>query len=89
MTLVEIPKITSGWRAGQHVRIRIVSRTMGALRWAECHPFTIASVSKVRILVNKIPVDTLMDLYLTVGSEWRRRSGSDVQEHGQVDAEAV
>lgn len=48
MTMIEIPNITAGWKAGQHVRIRIASTGMGYLRWAENHPFTIASVSKVR-----------------------------------------
>jgi predicted ferric reductase len=39
-TLITIPGITTGWRAGQHVRIRIFD--LGLLG-AECHPFTIAS----------------------------------------------
>lgn len=46
MTRIEIPSINSGWRAGQHVRIRVLSRRMGLFGWAECHPFSIASVSK-------------------------------------------
>ncbi|KAI0794895.1 incomplete iron reductase [Abortiporus biennis] len=46
MTRVEIPGINAGWKAGQHVRIRILSRGMGLLGWTESHPFTIASVDK-------------------------------------------
>jgi len=43
ITRVEIPNINHGWRAGQHVRIRVVSSGMGVLGWSEIHPFTIAS----------------------------------------------
>jgi len=44
VTRVEIPSINAGWRAGQHVRLRVVSSGMGVLGWAEAHPFTIASI---------------------------------------------
>ncbi|KAJ7578669.1 ferric reductase like transmembrane component-domain-containing protein [Mycena floridula] len=46
LTRIECPNINTGWRAGQHVRIRVVSSGMGFL-WGltEVHPFTIASVS--------------------------------------------
>ena len=44
VTRVEIPSINAGWRAGQHVRLRVVSSGMGILGWAEAHPFTIASI---------------------------------------------
>ncbi|KAH9918068.1 incomplete iron reductase [Fomitopsis serialis] len=46
MTRIEIPSVNAGWRAGQHVRIRVLSSGMGLLGWMESHPFTIASVSK-------------------------------------------
>ncbi|KAI0635390.1 iron reductase [Trametes polyzona] len=46
MTRVEIPAINAGWRAGQHVRLRVLSLGMGFRGWAEAHPFTIASVSR-------------------------------------------
>lgn len=46
MTRVEIPAINTGWRAGQHVRLRVLSLGMGWRGWAESHPFTIASVSR-------------------------------------------
>lgn len=44
-TAVEVPALEGGWRAGQHVRLRVLSRRMGWLSWAETHPFTIASAS--------------------------------------------
>jgi len=44
-TRIEVPQINAGWRAGQHVRIRVLSTAMGITGWAESHPFTIASVS--------------------------------------------
>ncbi|KAH7912892.1 hypothetical protein BJ138DRAFT_1082687 [Hygrophoropsis aurantiaca] len=46
LTRVEIPELNAGWRAGQHVRLRVLSSAMGWFGWAETHPFTIASVSK-------------------------------------------
>ena len=45
-TRVEISKYNAGWRAGQHIRLRVLSSGMGWLGWAEIHPFTIASVSR-------------------------------------------
>ncbi|TFK81375.1 incomplete iron reductase [Polyporus arcularius HHB13444] len=46
VTRVEIPALNAGWRAGQHVRLRVFSLGMGFRGWAEAHPFTIASVSR-------------------------------------------
>ncbi|WRT68624.1 uncharacterized protein IL334_005602 [Kwoniella shivajii] len=40
-TVVTIPALRSGWRAGQHVRIRIPA--LGPSKGFESHPFTIAS----------------------------------------------
>ncbi|KZT21964.1 hypothetical protein NEOLEDRAFT_1138761 [Neolentinus lepideus HHB14362 ss-1] len=45
-TRVEVPRLNAGWRAGQHVRLRVLSSWMGWWAWTEVHPFTIASVSK-------------------------------------------
>ena len=45
-TRIEIPKVNAGWRAGQHIRIRVLSSGMGVFGWTENHPFTIASLSK-------------------------------------------
>lgn len=44
-TQLSVPHLTRGWRAGQHVRVRVLNSGIGALGWAESHPFTIASVS--------------------------------------------
>ena len=46
LTRVELPSINAGWRAGQHVRLRVLSTAMGIWGMTEVHPFTIASVSK-------------------------------------------
>ncbi|KAI0746323.1 incomplete iron reductase [Daedaleopsis nitida] len=46
MTRVEVTAINTGWRAGQHVRLRVLSLGMGWRGWTEAHPFTIASVSR-------------------------------------------
>ncbi|KAJ7750463.1 hypothetical protein DFH07DRAFT_746203 [Mycena maculata] len=45
LTRIEFPYINKGWRAGQHVRIQVLSTAMGATGWAQVHPFTIASQS--------------------------------------------
>lgn len=44
LTRIEIPHLNAGWRAGQHVRLRVMSSGMGLFGWSEVHPFTIASV---------------------------------------------
>ncbi|KAF8452850.1 hypothetical protein L210DRAFT_2059386 [Boletus edulis BED1] len=46
LTRVEMPTVNAGWRAGQHVRLRVLSTAMGLLGMVEVHPFTIASVSE-------------------------------------------
>ena len=46
MTRVEIVGVNAGWRAGQHVRLRVLESGLGPLGWLEAHPFTVASVSK-------------------------------------------
>ncbi|KAJ7220513.1 hypothetical protein GGX14DRAFT_431088 [Mycena pura] len=45
VTRIEVPQINAGWRAGQHVRIRVLSGALGLFGWTESHPFSIASVS--------------------------------------------
>ncbi|KZT71050.1 hypothetical protein DAEQUDRAFT_688502 [Daedalea quercina L-15889] len=40
---LSIPTLNAGWRAGQHVRLKVLSTRMGWWGWAESHPFTIAS----------------------------------------------
>ncbi|KAG2059380.1 hypothetical protein BDR06DRAFT_949427 [Suillus hirtellus] len=46
ITRVEVPSINAGWRAGQHVRLRVLSSSMGWWGWSEVHPFTIANVAE-------------------------------------------
>ncbi|PCH39470.1 hypothetical protein WOLCODRAFT_141288 [Wolfiporia cocos MD-104 SS10] len=46
MVRIQVPGIDSGWHAGQHLRIKVLSPAMGWFGWAESHPFTIASASK-------------------------------------------
>lgn len=43
ITRLELPNVNAGWRAGQHVRLRVLSGEMGVLGWTIAHPFTIAS----------------------------------------------
>ena len=43
MVRMEMRSLTSGWRVGQHVRIRVLSSAMGLVGWSEVHPFTIAN----------------------------------------------
>lgn len=47
MAYIEILTINAGLRAGQHVRLRVLSSSMGSFGQAESHrhPFTIASTS--------------------------------------------
>lgn len=46
LTRIEVPQLNAGWRAGQHVRLRVLSSAMGWIGWAESHPFTIATAAK-------------------------------------------
>ncbi|EIW75935.1 hypothetical protein CONPUDRAFT_85160 [Coniophora puteana RWD-64-598 SS2] len=46
ITRVEIPNLNAGWRAGQHVRLRVLDGAMGWFGWSEVHPFTVASVAR-------------------------------------------
>ena len=43
MTQLTVPAVNAGWRAGQHVRVRVLSTGMGLYGWLESHPYTIAS----------------------------------------------
>ncbi|KAH9838087.1 iron reductase [Rhodofomes roseus] len=46
MVRVQVHGVNGGWRAGQHVRIKVLSIGMGIYGWMEPHPFTIASVAE-------------------------------------------
>lgn len=44
ITRIDIPHLNAGWRAGQHVRIRVLTSGMGLLGRVDIHPFTIANM---------------------------------------------
>lgn len=62
-TLITIPGITAGWRAGQHVRLRVLNLPYN--KCAEAHPFTIASApdSGGLVLMAKAAGDWTSSLY--------------------------
>lgn len=43
VTRIECRSINAGWRAGQHVRVRVLSSGMGLFGWLAVHPFSICS----------------------------------------------
>ncbi|KII85327.1 hypothetical protein PLICRDRAFT_56591 [Plicaturopsis crispa FD-325 SS-3] len=79
MTRIEIPQLNAGWRAGQHVRVRILSTSMGWWGWTECHPLTIASMCKgpegLVLMCKKAGgwTDRLFEVAKSVGYEDRER----------------
>ncbi|CED83553.1 Ferric reductase, NADH/NADPH oxidase and related proteins [Phaffia rhodozyma] len=42
-TMVEIPRMKTGWRTGQYVTIRVIDSGMGFSKICQKHPFTIAN----------------------------------------------
>ncbi|CAE6461442.1 unnamed protein product [Rhizoctonia solani] len=87
-TQLSIPELARGWRAGQHVRIRVLNSKMGMLGWAESHPFTIASISSPKgggdgltLLVKKAGdwTDSLYSLSQHTSSAESSGSGSRVK----------
>ncbi|KAK1221084.1 hypothetical protein PQX77_016131 [Marasmius sp. AFHP31] len=84
LTRVEIPDINAGWRAGQHVRLRVVSSGMGLFGWSELHPFTIASCAETpegMVLMCKKTGDWTEKLYtlaqgVSSSAEERRGQGT-------------
>lgn len=92
MTRIEVPSVNAGWRAGQHVRVRVLSSGMGVFGWMESHPFTIASVSKVRSSPHMQP--PLQSAYRVVihlmfAALQRRRPCSHGKEGWRLDCQAV
>lgn len=63
--IINIPGLGSGWRAGQHVRIRVLSKGLGGLRWSEAHPLTIAGPPRA-------PDGSGMTLLLKKAGAWSR-----------------
>lgn len=66
-TRVSIPSLRKGWRAGQHVRLTVVSTGMGLLSSIESHPFTIAGPTDDQ--------DGLV-LYCKGVGDWTKKLGS-------------
>ncbi|KAJ7815032.1 hypothetical protein B0H14DRAFT_3878485 [Mycena olivaceomarginata] len=80
-TRIEVPYLNGGWRAGQHVRLRILSSSLGLTGWAESHPFTIASISGGReglVLVVKKSGNWTTKLFDLAKASGSAESGRDV-----------
>jgi len=45
VTRIDCKNINAGWRAGQHVRVRVLTTGMGLFGWFAVHPFSISSVA--------------------------------------------
>lgn len=67
-TLITIPDVTTGWRAGQHVRLRVFG--LGFKNSFEAHPFTIASAPDCggMVLMAKAAGNWTTDLYKLAAS---------------------
>nr|XP_018266435.1 uncharacterized protein I303_00410 [Kwoniella dejecticola CBS 10117]OBR88593.1 hypothetical protein I303_00410 [Kwoniella dejecticola CBS 10117] len=89
--------LRSGWRAGQHVFIRIPSmQEMGGMAWLENHPFTISSAEGGElVLIIKKAGGWTRDLYdfaskggipqLTLQGEIKRNENMDKIDFSQED----
>lgn len=62
-TVITVPTLRSGWRAGQHVRIRVPA--LGGRAGFEAHPFTIASAPNTQglVLMCKVAGDWTQQLF--------------------------
>lgn len=91
MTKVHIPVYKAGWRAGQHIRLRVISKEFGLLGWTIAHPFTVASASDTEgivLLVKKAGMWT-SDLYEAAGRAgyFNAESGKDAERDIKVIVE--
>ncbi|KDQ57126.1 hypothetical protein JAAARDRAFT_35728 [Jaapia argillacea MUCL 33604] len=88
LTHLSIPTLSTGWRAGQHVRIRILSSKMGLMGWSEVHPFTIASAPEAGeglVLLCKKTGSWTKRLYgLAAGNEGGEKGSFGVGGEGEV-----
>ncbi|KAH8088905.1 ferric reductase like transmembrane component-domain-containing protein [Cristinia sonorae] len=84
-TLIRIPRLNAGWRAGQHVRIRVLSAKMGWLGWAELHPYTIAGASATLWNSGEGGGEEGLTLMIKQAGDWSRKLYS-VAEHGEYDS---
>ncbi|KAI9566156.1 ferric reductase like transmembrane component-domain-containing protein [Boletus coccyginus] len=77
LTRVVIPSLSTGWRPGQHVRLRVLSTAMGLWGMTEVHPFTISNASNTEeglVLMCKATGNWTRKLY-----EMARTAGSGEQ----------
>ncbi|KIO19016.1 hypothetical protein M407DRAFT_153146 [Tulasnella calospora MUT 4182] len=75
-TRIEVPRLTRGWKAGQHVRLRAFTFKLGLFAFAEAHPFTIASVSETRNGQGVI-------LYVKSAGDWTKKLYDAASEPGK------
>jgi predicted ferric reductase len=76
VTRLECLDLNAGWRAGQHVRVRVLSMGMGILGCTEVHPFTIASSADGQGLV----------LYCKKAGPWTRKLFKIASERRQLES---
>lgn len=78
-TLITIPDITTGWRAGQHVRLRVFG--LGLKNAFEAHPFTIASAPDCggMVLMAKAAGNWTTDLYRLAASGGVASNAGDLE----------
>jgi len=78
-THIEIPTLNAGWRPGQHVRLRVLSRGMGWFGWTQTHAFTISTASASH--------DGLVLMCKHAG-DWTRRLGAMAKSKGYESGDA-
>lgn len=85
-TWIEIPSLNSGWRAGQHVRIRIFTSSLGWLGWTESHPFTIASAPVISRKQGRTVGDEGLILICKNAGGWTRKLYETAKKSGYIEA---
>ncbi|KAG8900749.1 hypothetical protein FRC01_010032, partial [Tulasnella sp. 417] len=79
-TRIEVPHLTRGWKAGQHVRVRAFTFKLGWFAVAEAHPFTIASVSETRNGQGVV-------LYVKSAGDWTKKLYEVASDSGKSELE--
>ncbi|KAG8906458.1 hypothetical protein FRC01_008013 [Tulasnella sp. 417] len=79
-TRIEVPHLTRGWKAGQHVRVRAFTFKLGWFAVAEAHPFTIASVSETRNGQGVV-------LYVKSAGDWTKKLYDVASDSGKSELE--
>ena len=85
-TRIEVPSLNSGWRAGQHVRIRIFSSSLGWLGWTESHPFTIASAPVISSKQGRTVGEEGLILICKNAGGWTRKLYDMARKSGYIEA---